>query len=85
MTTETAAPPPPLTQPAELTAAPYKFLDYFDERDAPSFAGRDQDIAEMVSRVTANRTLVLFARSGLGKTSLLKAGVFPRLRERGFR
>ena len=63
---------------------PYKFLDYFDERDEPAFAGRDQDIAEMVSKISSNRTLVLFGRSGLGKTSLLKAGVFPRLRERGY-
>ena len=74
--------PGPLATPPSLE--PYKFLDYFEEADEPKFAGRDRDITEVISRVTSSRTFVLFGRSGLGKTSLLKAGIFPRLRERGF-
>ena len=35
-----------------------------------------------ISQITCSRTFVLFGRSGLGKTSLLNAGIFPRLRER---
>lgn len=76
--------PSPVAAPPWRDDNPYKFLDYFEESDEPSFAGRNQDIAEVLSKIGANRTLVLFGRSGLGKTSLLKAGVFPRLRERGF-
>jgi hypothetical protein len=65
---------------------PFKFLDYFEDNKADSvrFAGREQDIAEVVSRALADRTFVLYGRSGLGKTSLLLAGVFPQFRERGF-
>jgi hypothetical protein len=65
---------------------PFKFLDYFEDKQSDSlrFAGREQDIAEVVSRALADRTFVLFGRSGLGKTSLLLAGVFPEFRERGF-
>ena len=74
---------PPTTAPGR-PGNPYKFLDYFEESDEAAFAGRDQDIAEVVSKVCARRTLVLFGRSGLGKTSLLKAGVFPKLRDRGY-
>jgi tetratricopeptide (TPR) repeat protein len=84
-TAAVAAPPPALgpEPPPGAAALPYKFLDYFEESDEPNFAGRDRDIADVVARIACTRTLVLFGRSGLGKTSLLKAGIFPRLRERG--
>ena len=68
-----------LTPPA---AGPYRYLDYFQERDRATFAGREEDIAEVSARMSADEPFVLYARSGLGKTSLLLAGVFPILRER---
>lgn len=64
---------------------PYKFLDFFNEEDRRSFSGRDKEITEIVARICQERSFVLYGRSGLGKTSLLLAGVFPGLRERGFR
>jgi len=69
-----------------LRGTPFKFLDYFEDKqeDSVRFAGREQDIAEVVSRALADRTFVLYGRSGLGKTSLLLAGVFPQFRERGY-
>ena len=78
----TAPAPGPTSAPA--SPEPYKFLAYFEEADEPKFAGRDRDISEVISRIISSRTFVLFGRSGLGKTSLLNAGIFPRLRERGF-
>src|SRR5512135_13652 len=45
------------------------------------FFGRDREINELFYQVLGTRLLVLFGKSGLGKTSLLQAGVFPRLRE----
>lgn len=75
-----ALPPAPLASPA--TAGPFRFLHYFEEGD-PAFAGRDREIREVVAGILRTRTLVLYGRSGLGKTSLLLAGVFPALRERG--
>jgi hypothetical protein len=80
----TALSPPP--EPSEVQAAePYKFLNFFEEKDRKSFAGRERDIQECLERATTSRVFVLYARSGFGKTSLLKAGVFPLLRERGLR
>src|SRR5215510_8460632 len=52
--------------------------------DQQLFFGRDADIARLFERVLGARLLVLFGKSGLGKTSLLMAGVFPRLREKLF-
>jgi tetratricopeptide (TPR) repeat protein len=50
--------------------------------DRQIFFGRDVDIERLFERVLGARLLVLFGKSGLGKTSLLMAGVFPRLREK---
>src|SRR5262245_56655210 len=65
-------------------AGPFKFLDFYVEQDQSSFAGRERDVREVVARICTNRAFVLYARSGLGKTSLLLAGVFPTLRQRKF-
>jgi len=53
-----------------------------DVNDRQLFFGRDEEIDTLFYRVCASRLLVLFGKSGLGKTSLLQAGVFPKLRER---
>jgi hypothetical protein len=68
-----------------LASAPYRYLDYFLESDRLSFAGREDDIAEVAARASGDEPFVLYGRSGLGKTSLLLAGVFPLLRERRLR
>ncbi|HEX5746310.1 MAG TPA: hypothetical protein VFZ09_08700 [Archangium sp.] len=63
---------------------PYKFLSYFEEPDQGRFSGREDEVQEVLAGLTRGRTFVLYGRSGLGKTSLLLAGLFPRLRQRGF-
>jgi hypothetical protein len=75
----------PAGPPVGSAAAPYKFLNYFEEEDQASFAGREDEVQEALAGLTRGRTFVLYGRSGLGKTSLLRAGLFPRLRQRGFR
>jgi hypothetical protein len=55
----------------------------FEERDAGFFFGRDAEKADLFERVRRETLTVLFGRSGLGKTSLLRAGVFAPLREAG--
>jgi tetratricopeptide (TPR) repeat protein len=76
----------PAATVSAIAAAPYKGLDYFEdsEIDQMVFAGRDGDISEVLARIVTQRALVVYGRSGLGKTSLLLAGIFPRLREQGF-
>lgn len=70
--------------PASPPANPFKFLDHFGEKDAHTFAGREHEVSEVVARIVAGRAMVLYGRSGLGKTSLLQAGVFPELVRRGW-
>jgi hypothetical protein len=48
------------------------------------FRGRDQDKYDLLQLVLAERLVVLFARSGLGKSSLIAAGLMQPLRDRGF-
>lgn len=61
---------------------PWPGLSSFRERDQEFFHGREKESEEL--RRTAlregARLTVLYGRSGLGKTSLLQAGLFPRLR-----
>jgi hypothetical protein len=73
--------PPPSVAPASM---PYKLFDYFVEAEQKQFYGRERDVEEVVARVASSRTLVLYGRSGIGKTSLVRAGVIPVLVERGF-
>jgi tetratricopeptide (TPR) repeat protein len=49
--------------------------------DQQIFFGRDADVDRLFDRVLASRLLVMFSKSGLGKTSLLMAGLFPKLRK----
>ena len=73
----------------DKTRAPYPGLMAFEEEDAPIYFGRDDEIRHLIERLRARRTLggarllVLLGASGSGKSSLLRAGVLPRLRRSG--
>ena len=54
-----------------------------DEVSRRLFFGREQTARALTSQILANRLVVVYAKSGLGKTSLLNAGVAQRLREEG--
>jgi hypothetical protein len=60
-------------------ARPYKSLYSFELEDAAIYFGRDDDAAALYELVGASRLTVLHAPSGTGKTSLLNAGLAPRL------
>lgn len=49
------------------------------------FFGRDAEIAESFVRVRDNLLTTLYGQSGLGKSSLLGAGLLPKLRVEQFR
>jgi len=63
--------------------SPYKGLASFEdsELDALLFFGREREIAAVAANVLASRLTVLYGPSGVGKSSLLYAGVARRLRE----
>ena len=58
---------------------PHPFRD--TPEDCLVFFGRETQSEMLSLRIQAARLLLLFGKSGLGKTSLLQAGVFPKLRE----
>jgi HEAT repeat protein len=57
----------------------------FDERDSEGFFGRDRDVAALDGLLAGDARVVAFTGpSGVGKTSLLRAGLTPVLAKRGF-
>jgi WD40 repeat protein len=62
---------------------PYQGLAPYAEEDAPFFFGRDGERDIVIANLLASRLTVVYGTSGVGKTSLLRAGVAHRLRERG--
>ena len=63
---------------------PWLGLSSYSEESRAYFQGRDDEAAELARRVRRKLLTVLFGQSGLGKTSLLRAGLVPRLRGEGF-
>ncbi|MGD1063427.1 MAG: hypothetical protein ABR860_09210, partial [Terracidiphilus sp.] len=74
-----STPAPPLTQAQN----PWPGLFWYTEEQAHLFFGREAETQELLRLIQRETLTVLFGRSGLGKTSLLRAGVFPRLRQEG--
>ncbi|MEP6707862.1 MAG: protein kinase, partial [Pyrinomonadaceae bacterium] len=75
-----------ITPPAQSLHVAFRGLLPFQEADREHFYGRDLDTRALYGMVTHQifRFGVLFGDSGSGKTSLLRAGVVPRLWEQGF-
>lgn len=60
---------------------PYVGLQPFGEQDRDYFKGRTRDQKVIVSNLYASNLTVLYGASGVGKSSVLLAGVVPALRE----
>jgi hypothetical protein len=56
-------------------------LQAYTEAQANIFYGRDEEIDRLTNLIKTNTLTIVFGKSGTGKTSLLNAGVFPRLRK----
>lgn len=63
---------------------PYLGLDYFHEEDAALFTERDKDTRDCASMLLSLnvKILVLQGSTGAGKSSFLRAGLIPRLRQK---
>lgn len=66
--------------PPEPGDPPFQGMQYFDEKDADRFFGREVLIAKIVGRLTRTRFLTIVGASGSGKSSVVRAGVIPALR-----
>lgn len=71
-----------------MSANPWKGVVPYSDTDDPAihpFRGRNKEIEELLFTVRYNNIATLYGQSGIGKTSLLLVGLFPRLVEEGFR
>jgi AAA+ ATPase superfamily predicted ATPase len=72
---------PASTDTKQATASSFLGLQFYTEAQSNSFFGRDAETDTLTSLVALNTLTIVFGRSGTGKTSLLNAGVFPKLRK----
>jgi len=72
-------PPPPM--PGASDVCPYRGLEVFDEAHAEFFFGRDEDTKRVLEKLKDSRFLAVLGPSGSGKSSLVRAGVIPELRQ----
>jgi transcriptional regulator with XRE-family HTH domain/DNA-binding beta-propeller fold protein YncE len=74
-------------RPTAVTDSPYRGLGVFGEQDAAWFFGREAATAQVLERMSRLLAgvglLVVSGASGAGKSSLLRAGVLPRIRAGG--
>ncbi|WP_344890138.1 AAA family ATPase [Nonomuraea antimicrobica] len=79
--TSAANPEAPLAHP-DPNKCPYPGLTPFGTEDAAYFFGRDESVKQLTRLVTgigASGLIALFGASGTGKSSLVHAGLLPRL------
>jgi len=67
------------------TSGPFRGFVAFDEASADTFYGRETEIARLANLVLGEgaRTVALSGEAGVGKTSLLRAGLIPAIQKRG--
>lgn len=63
---------------------PWLALSTYEETDSYRFKGRDEDIEKLFNMIQQNELAVCYAASGDGKSSLINAGLCPKLRRVGF-
>ena len=78
---------PPATDDTRLAVDalhPWLGLASYTEETRGFFYGREEEVGELGRRVQRKLLTILFGQSGLGKTSILRAGIVPRLRPDGY-
>jgi Novel STAND NTPase 1/FHA domain len=63
---------------------PWPGLAAYDEASRDFFHGREREALELLRLIRLAPLTTLYSKSGLGKSSLLQAGLFPLLREQHF-
>jgi hypothetical protein len=56
----------------------------FEKEDSDRFFGRTRETEELLSLIIAHRAVLVYAQSGAGKSSLMRAGVINRLEEQHY-
>jgi DNA-binding SARP family transcriptional activator/WD40 repeat protein len=63
-----------------IVVCPFKGLASFDRADADYFCGRERAVADIVARLASKSLVGLVGPSGIGKSSVLRAGLLPALK-----
>ena len=66
-----------------IEESPYNGLASFQEEDASRFFGRNRETASMTQRLRERPIMAIVGPSGIGKSSFVRAGVVPALRNSG--
>jgi hypothetical protein len=73
---------------AQVNAPKYKYrypgTNFFEEDQQEIFFGRQQESNELIHAIKAHDVFVIFANSGIGKTSLLNACLIPGLKKENY-
>jgi WD40 repeat protein len=62
---------------------PYRGLEFFREKDAELFFGREKLVEDLIGRVKESEAIFITGSSGSGKSSLVRAGLIPALKKAG--
>jgi DNA-binding SARP family transcriptional activator/WD40 repeat protein len=62
-----------------LGVCPFKGLAFFDRADAEYFCGRERLVSDLLARLVESTLVGILGPSGIGKSSVLRAGVLPAL------
>ncbi len=77
-----AAPSPALSEQEPIKVkSPYVGLVPYDESDARFFFGRERDQRRLIENMFHSRLTLLYGASGVGKSSLLRAGLLRHLHQ----
>jgi hypothetical protein len=68
----------------ELITTPYKFLASYEMADRDIFYGRDTIIEELAAQIRRHKVILINGASGAGKSSLVNAGLIPRVFDNGY-
>jgi formylglycine-generating enzyme required for sulfatase activity len=71
------------TRGAFQFVSPYRGLASFKERDADIFRGRHAEVEKLYQILSDEAVVAVVGDSGSGKTSLLQAGLVPKVRREG--
>ncbi len=67
-----------------LPSAPYRGIEPFRFIDQPIFSARTGEVRKLIRLITIYRGIFFYGESGVGKSSLINAGLIPALRDEGF-
>jgi KaiC/GvpD/RAD55 family RecA-like ATPase len=65
--------------PVQPPPCPYPGLRAFSAADVPRFYGRDAEVGMLLGHLRRERFVLVTGPSGVGKTSLIEAGLIPQL------